>query len=425
MTSNGSRKAFSRRDLLRGAGGVVAFGALAACGGNTGRSSSGGGGGATISQWYHQYGEAGTEQAAKRYAQAYKKATVKVQWTPGDYASKLASGLQSNSGPDVYESQFNVNMAKSKQAVPLDDLIADVRSDYNAVDLTTNTYQGKLYGIRMIDDPQLIYYRKSMLSKAGVEPPQTLDDLVKAAKALTSKKVKGLFAGNDGGVAMSRPALVAAGADYLTAGDNPTVAFNTPDAAKALAMLHQMYADKSLLLGNTTDWTDPSAFTQGLAAMQWCGLWAMPGIQKAVGDDFGVIAFPKMSDQGKASVYSGGWTAFVSGKAKDVDAAKKFLKWLWVDNAADQEDWCLSYGFHIPPRKSLAAKAKKLQSGPAADAVKFNSDLGITDFPFWTLPMNTAWTDALNNIIRKGADPKAQLDKAEQQVKKELAKLNG
>ena len=31
-------------------------------------------------------------------------------------------------------------------------------------------------------------------------------------------------------------------------------------------------------LGAPTDWWDPSSFTQGLAAMQWCGLWAMPGI---------------------------------------------------------------------------------------------------------------------------------------------------
>ncbi len=47
----------------------------------------------------------------------------------------------------------------------------------------------------------------------------------------------------------------------------------------------------------------------------------------------------------------------VSAKAKDVEAAKAFVKWLWIDNTADQEDFNLSYGFHIPPRKSLAAKA--------------------------------------------------------------------
>ena len=46
----------------------------------------------TINQWYHQYGEAGTQQAVERYAKEYPDATVKVQWTPGDYTSKLNSG---------------------------------------------------------------------------------------------------------------------------------------------------------------------------------------------------------------------------------------------------------------------------------------------------------------------------------------------
>ena len=44
-----------------------------------------------------------------------------------------------------------------------------------------------------------------------------------------------------------------------------------------------------ILSGAPTDWWDPSAFTSGLVAMQWTGLWAMPGIKKGVGDDFGPL----------------------------------------------------------------------------------------------------------------------------------------
>ena len=44
------------------------------------------------------------------------------------------------------------------------------------------------------------------------------------------------------------------------------------------------------------------------------------------------------------------------------------MKWLWVDQTDDQLDFAQSYGFHIPARTSLAAKADKLKSGPAADA---------------------------------------------------------
>ena len=59
----------TRRDLLKRTGGLAALAAFtAACGGNTGRPRPAAEAAAeprpTLSQWYHQYGEAGTQQAA-------------------------------------------------------------------------------------------------------------------------------------------------------------------------------------------------------------------------------------------------------------------------------------------------------------------------------------------------------------------------
>ncbi|MEV8371689.1 sugar ABC transporter substrate-binding protein [Kribbella sp. NPDC056861] len=416
----------SRRELLMRTGGLAALAAFtAACGGNTGRPSSGGGDGskATLSQWYHQYGEAGTKEAALKYAKAYTDATVGVQWTPGDYGSKLSAALLSNKGPDVFESQLNIAMVKSGQVVPLDDLIADVKDDFAEGDLATNTVDGKVYGIRMIVDPQVIYYRKSLLEKAGIKPPETVDDLINAAKGLTTDKMKGIFVGNDGGIALGGPALWSSGGAYLTEDNKP--GFTNDRAAQAFGKLHELYASKSVLLGSPTDWTDPSAIVQGLAAMQWIGMWALPAMQKAFGDDLGVIPFPTLDDQGKAAVYSGGWTQFVSAKSQNVDAAKKLVKWLWVEKADFQEDWCLNYGFHIPPRKSLAAKAAKLQSGAAAETVRLTQEFGRTDNPAWTPKMSTAYNDMLTNVIRKGADPGGEITKAEKTVSTELSRLFG
>ena len=54
---------------------------------------------------------------------------------------------------------------------------------------------GKVYGIRMIDDPQFLYYRKSLLEKAGVQPPTTFDELIEASRKLDNGGVKGLYLG--------------------------------------------------------------------------------------------------------------------------------------------------------------------------------------------------------------------------------------
>lgn len=152
----------------------------AACGSSSASSGGGSSSGPSLQQWYHEYGEKGTEQAAKQFAASYKKARVSIQWTPGDYGTKLSAGLLSSSGPDVYESQFNVQMARSKQAVPLDDIIAPYKHDFNAYDIKANTYDGHICGVRII--------------------------LISIPKELTTGSMKGILLGNDAGAgAMAGP----------------------------------------------------------------------------------------------------------------------------------------------------------------------------------------------------------------------------
>ncbi|MFG1604885.1 ABC transporter substrate-binding protein [Actinoplanes sp. NPDC049265] len=426
-----------RRQVLRGLGlgaaGLAAGQVLAACGGGSSglSNSSGSGSKPPLNVWYHQYGEAGTQQAVERYAKEYDKAAVKVQWTPGDYTSKLNSGLLSTSGPDVFESTPNIDQVKSGQIVALDDIIADVKSDYTEADLKSSTVDGKIYMIKMVDDMGVLYYRKSVLAKAGIKPPTTIDELIAASKALNTKDQKGLFIGNDAGVtpafgggSLLGQILWSVGTDFLTPDNKP--GFTTADAKQSFAKMRELFESKSILLGSPTDWWDPSSFTQGLAAMQWCGLWAMPGIQKAVGDDFGVVPWPAYSATvGKPSTFAGGWGAMVSAKAKNVDAAKAYIKWLWIENSKNQEDFNLSYGFHVPPRKSLAAKASKLQSGPAADALKIFNDYAVATNTAWTPKMNSAYADAATAIVRKGADIDASIATAEKAVNAELQRLFG
>jgi multiple sugar transport system substrate-binding protein len=398
----------TRRRLLTGAGTLAATSALAvACGSNTGRDK--GGSGAGLSQWYHQYGEAGTEQAVKRYAAAYKKAHVTVQWRPGNYDQQTAAALLTKSGPDVFEVNGpSLDQIQGGQVVDLTDLFDGVQDDFNPAVLAPKTYRGRIYAIPQVIDMQMLYYRKSLLSKAGVKPPTTLDELVDAAGALTRDKVKGLFLGNDGGAGvLGGTPLNAAGLPLVT--DDGKVGFDDPAAARTLGKLHKLYAAKSLLLGAPSDWSDPAAFTQGLTAMQWSGLWALPQVQKALGDDFGVLPFPADGPHGQPAVPVGAYGAAVSARSSHRAAGKAYVKWLWIDRTDFQEDFALSYGFHIPARISLAKKADKLKSGPAADAVTYATDHGHAQPLLWTPASQTAYQDALNRIIKDGANPEREL----------------
>ncbi|MFD5077821.1 ABC transporter substrate-binding protein [Streptomyces sp. NPDC058371] len=413
----------NRRGLLRaGAGAGAGLGLLTACGSNTGRDD-GSSAGPELSQWYHQYGESGTEQAVKRYAAAYEKADVTVQWRPGNYDQQTAAALLTDSGPDVFEVNGpTLDQIQGGQVVDLTDLLDGVKDDYNPAVLAPKTYDGKIWGIPQVIDMQLLYYRKSLLKDAGVEPPETLDQLVDAAKALTTKSVKGLFLGNDGGAgALGGTPLYAAGLQLVT--DDGKVGFDDPAAATALGKLHRLYADKSLLLGAPTDWSDPSALLQGLTAMQWSGLWALPQVQKELGDDFGVLPFPKDGSAGQPSVPVGAYAAAVSARGRHRQEAKDFVKWLWVERADHQEDFALSYGFHIPARISLAKKADKLKEGAAADAVRFTTDHGYAQPLLWTPAGQTAYQDALSRIIKDGANPESELKKVVRKVSAELDRV--
>lgn len=417
-----SNSNWSRRSIFRAAAGMAAAGTLAACGGNNGRST-GGGSGKQLTQMFHAYGEAGTEQAIKRYAKAYSAANVTTQWiTSSDYESKLFATLLTKNAPDLFEFHPQIQMVKSGQVADLSDIIEPVKSDFNPADIASHTVDGKIYGVRMIDDPQFFFYRPSLLKKAGVPVPETLDELIEAAAKLTTGKVKGLYLGNDLH-AVINPMIWSAGADTLN--DKNEIAYHTPGVVEGIKKMRTLFTSGDLLLDAPTDYWDPSALNQGLCAIQFCGMWAMPQFQKALGDDIGVFPFPKTIDSGKQSVYNGGWSMFVNAKGANVDAAKEYVKWLWIDQKKDQEDWATSYGFHIPPRASIAAVATKLKSGLPAEGVKLFNEFGHFDNIGWTQAMITALEDVFANSVRKGGDPEASLDKADTAVNRELKKLFG
>ncbi|MDO0910689.1 sugar ABC transporter substrate-binding protein [Streptomyces sp. DT2A-34] len=414
-----SNTSWDRRNVLRAAMGLAAAGGLAACGSNTGRSSSGD----SLVQMFHAYGEAGTEQAIKRYAKAYKDANVTTQWiTSSDYESKLFSSLLTENAPDVFEFHPQIQMVKSGQVADLTDLIDPVKDDFNPADIKSHTVDGKIYGVRMIDDPQFFFYRKSMLEKAKVEVPTTLDELMEAAAKLTTGKVKGLYMGNDLH-SVNDTLIWSAGAEHLT--EKNEIAYHTDGVVEGLKKMRKLFTSGDLLLGAPTESWDPSSFNQGLCAIQFCGMWAMPAIQDALGDDWGIFPFPKVTDAGKPSVYNGGWSMFVNAKGKNVDAAKEYVKWLWIDQKKYQEDWATSYGFHIPPRSSIAESATKLKSGNAAEGVKLFNEFGHFDNIGWTQAMRTAFEDVFANCVRKNMDPEAALDKCDTAVNRELKKLFG
>jgi multiple sugar transport system substrate-binding protein len=382
-----------------------------------------------IQHWYHQYGEEGTYEAALRYAAEYSEltpgVTVEVTWIPGDYTSALNAALLSNEGPDVFELQtIDLSRVRAGQLAPLDDLFEGVLEDFDATAMERVTVDGTIYGVPMILDPQFVYYNKAKFAEAGMAVPTTMDELIAASTALDTGRVKGLYLGNDLGASnyLLYMTTAAAGAELI---EDNQASFNTPGNVKMWTKKKELADSGSLLVGATTEWWDPGALIDGLTAMQWSGLWAMPQLLETLGEDVGVMPWPAVDDTATPSVFLGGWNQSVNASSPNVEAAKAYVKWLWIENAEVQEDWNLSYGFHVPPRASTAQNAEALTSGPAAEVLALMAQYGKSTPILWTGAMDSIYTDAHSQVLLKGADPAEALSAAQEAVQAELETLLG
>ena len=153
--------------------------------------------------------------------------------------------------------------------------------------------------------------------------------------------------------------------------------------------------------------------TQGLAAMQWGGLWSYPAIKKALGSDVGGNGLARARCRGgQPATFLGGWSAMVNAQGPQVDEAKRYVQWLWINNRQLQQDWCLAYGFHVPPRRSVARTASALRAPIPAQAVRDLAAHGRVLPPTWNAAMGTALTDALTNIVKQGRPAAPELQTA-------------
>ncbi len=108
----------------------------------------------------------------------------------------------------------------------------------------TTTVDGKLAGIPIITEQEILYYRKDLLQKAGIAVPKTLDELTDAVKKLHDPKneIYGFVARGQRSPLVTQVSsfLYSEGADF-TQGDK--AAINTPEAIKAFTTYGSLLKD--------------------------------------------------------------------------------------------------------------------------------------------------------------------------------------
>ena len=284
--------------------------------------------------------------------------------------------------------------------------------------------EGRLLSLPFSVDYWMLYWNKELFAKKGLSYPETFDDLVKVAEALTDPKegtygfvARGLKNAN---VPVWTSFLLGYGVDPVDAKGN--LMTDSPEAIEA-AKLYQRLLTKAAPQGVAGfNWSEcQSAFLQGKVGMWLDGVGFAPPLEdpeksRIVGKvGYGVM--PK-GPKAQASATFGDGIGVVSG-SKNKEAAYLYCQWAISKLMGGR---LLQAGGGVPFRHSILndAEVRKGVKMPAAwiDAVVESGKISRLGLP--VVQPVTEFRDiigiGLTNLIA-GADPATELKKATEQFR--------
>jgi multiple sugar transport system substrate-binding protein len=205
-------------------------------------------------------------------------------------------------------------------------------NDFSKSAIGSTTVDGKLAGIPIITEQEILYYRKDLLQKAGIAVPKTLDELVAAVKKLHDPKneIYGFVARGQRSPLVTQVSsfLYSEGADF-TKGDKASI--NTPEAVKAFTTYGTLLKDYGPPGVLNMSWPQAiGIFAQGKVAFYTDAdsIYnnATDPAKSKIADQVGFAVFP--GGQAGSKPYNiTSWALAMNSKSGNKDAAWEFIKW--------------------------------------------------------------------------------------------------
>src|SRR3954447_2662579 len=192
---------------------TLAVAALAGCGGSSSSNDSSSAGGSvntkpasgTLDVWLAGLFAGATPGSAyrkwidaqdQRFEQAYPGSKVNITLLPANndqFSAKLQAAFTAHQVPDLmliysggYTTPYIPSMLQLNSYIDKSSGMYDSISnwDLSCADLDCQEGKGQIYGVPIDFGSYALFYNKSLLKKAGVQPPKTFDDLLSACTAL-------------------------------------------------------------------------------------------------------------------------------------------------------------------------------------------------------------------------------------------------
>lgn len=207
-------------------------------------------------------------------------------------------------------------------------------SDFSAKAVSTTTIKGKLTAIPVVVEHEVLYYRKDLLQKAGLQVPKTLDELQRDAVLLNAPGdhygfvARGMQAA---AVTQFSSYLYSEGGDWFDPATKKAT-LTTPQAIAAFNLYGKLLHDSGPPGVVNMNWPQAVAvFAQGKAALYTDADSIYNNVldpsKSRVASDTGIAPFPA-GPSGSVPYAVVPWSLSMSATAPHKGAAWEFIKWV-------------------------------------------------------------------------------------------------
>lgn len=353
---------------------------------------------------------------------------IEPEWTPNfDYYDKYKIALTGDQAPDIVKIDhvFVQALGYNDQVYDLAELGANkIKDKFIKSTWDANMYQKHVYALPFDANTLALMYNKDLLEKAGVEPPTTLNELIKASQKVSALGEEGVYGytipfdpGKSGFLSFQFISWIARNGGSILNDDWSKATLNTPETINALKQLKSLIDTKAAPANTFME----NEFYAGKIGMLEMGPWHVPTITDPDAPaNFGIVPVVSLKDGVDTYAPLGLYSLAISKTSEHPEEAYKFIEFL-----ATNEKMQIAYSkaTNLMPTVKTAYEDEFYDNDVWKIFTKqLEKTVSRPGSPAWP-QIDEAITIAIQEVLIGTKAPAEALKDAEEKINKELSKL--
>lgn len=405
---------------------AVLLAALSSC--STGGGSVDSGDGITLRFANWQWQEPGRGEAIYAAVEAYNQENPdvqieKVEITRADYEKTISTQIGSGEGPDLLISPlpFFYTMADSEVLVPLDDVLTPEQESSLRANNEELVIEGDQLAFVWGVAPYALFWNQQLLDEAGVEAPETPEELVDAVVEVHEKTGKIGFATrhqlNEEAAWWDDFASWTYGFGEGWTSDGE-LAIDSEENIAALETFEELYRSGAFAVGDNAS-TFRSKFAAGDVAFILDNATVVStSIEDSTvvsSSDVGAAPLPFPTGSSGAQINAIG----INANSEHQEEAKDFLQWLFEP---ENQEHLAEAQFPAAPGTEIDAPRHLMEENPWVNAfytqLEDSNGTVIPGYEIQTPQIRNVILTRIQEVLSAGTDPREALESAQEDAER-------